>query len=540
MIHSAPTVNVERPGKPARPLSPRLVVALAVTVLAVACLDLAGWWLHIPLLTSILPDSATMKPNTARCLIALVISVLVLRERGGKARGPVRNFFSVFAPLVAIAISGITLLEYLFHRNLGIDQIVLHVRADRFDLAAGRMSHGTAVGVLVTALAFLVLDRVPRISTALLLTGEAMSLSAIIGFLFNAGPLYGVPWLRSEAVHTASCLLAIQLAGLAARPMREPFRSLSHHARHEGRTGWLLLGTTVVPALVALPLLWGMRTGVFNPAFTMALLVVLLIGIQTLILWQDSAALDRVELRRRQTELALLQSEKLAVVGRLAASISHEINNPLEAVGNLLYLIRHSSSLEEAARYATQAERELGRVSQITAQTLSFYRENRRPAACQVSEVLNSAVSLLNSRIASSGVVLQVDFRDGTQPITCRDGELRQVFINLISNALEATPNAGMLVVRVRDSRRWDLPGCPAGVRVLIADTGTGISRETQRKIFEPFFTTKAETGNGLGLWVARDLIVKHGGSIRLWSRDRAPHTGTVFCVFLPYEFQVI
>jgi signal transduction histidine kinase len=512
------------------------MIILSVTVLVVAALDLIGWWFHVPILTSVLPNYARMMPNTARCLVALGVASL-LRRCPPEASSKSTRLVADFGTLAAFALSFVTLLEYAAHRGLGIDQVLLHVTADQFGGPAGRMSHGTVLGVLLTSAAIFLLDRKPRVSVVLLLVGGGVSLSAIIGFLFNAGPLYGVPWLKSEAIHTASCLLALQLAALAARPRREPFRSLSHHARHEGRTGWLLLGTTVVPALVALPLLWGMRTGVFDPPFTLALLVVLLIAIQTLILWQDSAALDRVELRRRQTEQALLQAEKLAVVGRLAASISHEINNPLESVGNLLYLIRHAETLTDAVRYAELAEQELGRVSQITAQTLSFYRENRKPGPCLVTEVLESAISLLNAKISSSGVALKVDFRPDLRPIVCRDGELRQVFINLISNALEATPSGGHLIVRAHSSRQWSAPGQPVGVRVLIADTGSGIPRDTKRRIFEPFFTTKAETGNGLGLWVAKDLVEKHGGTIRLWSSAHAPHTGTTFCVFLPYDF---
>ena len=145
----------------------------------------------------------------------------------------------------------------------------------------------------------------------------------------------------------------------------------------------------------------------FDPPFALALLVVLLTGIQTLILWKDSSELAQIEERKRMAEQALLQSEKLAVVGRLAASISHEINNPLEAVGNLLYLIRTEPSHEEARKYALLAEEELGRVSQIATQTLSFYRENRGALTCSASGVVDASLKLLQAKINASGVSVQ-------------------------------------------------------------------------------------------------------------------------------------
>jgi signal transduction histidine kinase len=292
----------------------------------------------------------------------------------------------------------------------------------------------------------------------------------------------------------------------------------------------------VLPALVALPLLVGIRSGVMDPPFALALLVVVLICIQTLILWQDSKALSQVEARRKRTEQALLQSEKLAVVGRLAASISHEINNPLEAISNILYLVRNADSLNTAREYALMAEQELGRVAQITTQTLSFYRENRNSALYMPGAIVDSALMLLVGKINSSRVQVKVDFREDVHAIRCREGELRQVFVNLLSNAIEATPPGGQLVVRIRSAFAWQAEGHIRGVRILVSDSGRGIAPQHRNRIFEPFFTTKAhETGNGLGLWVVQDLIEKHDGTIRMRSSQRPGWKGTTFSIFLPY-----
>jgi signal transduction histidine kinase len=293
----------------------------------------------------------------------------------------------------------------------------------------------------------------------------------------------------------------------------------------------------VLPAVVALPLLFGMRSGLLDPPFALALLVVVLICIQTLILWQDSKALRQVEGRRKRAEQALLQSEKLAVVGRLAASISHEINNPLEAISNILYLVRNADSLETAREYALMAEQELGRVAQITTQTLSFYRESRQSALYLPGAIVDSALMLLGGKINSSRVQVKVDFREDVHAVRCRDGELRQVFVNLLSNAVEATPPGGQLVVRIRPSVSWQPTGPIRGARVSVSDSGRGIPPEFRKRIFEPFFTTKAhETGNGLGLWVVQDLIEKQGGTMRMRSSLRPGWQGTTFSIFLPYD----
>jgi len=236
---------------------------------------------------------------------------------------------------------------------------------------------------------------------------------------------------------------------------------------------------------------------------------------------------------RRKTEHALRQSEKLAAAGRLAASISHEINNPLEAITNLLYLLETSQALQETDRhYLKLAQSELARVSEIAIQTLRFYRQSTKPTETSIPELIDSVLELYQRRFNHAGVSVDRQIRSqGVQ--LAFGGELRQVFANMIGNALDATPAGGKITVRVRDGR--DIDG-RRGLRVTIADTGCGMNPRTLKHIFEPFFTTKAATGTGLGLWVSQEIVEKHHG--RLWVRSSQAEEchGTVFSLFLPAD----
>ncbi len=239
---------------------------------------------------------------------------------------------------------------------------------------------------------------------------------------------------------------------------------------------------------------------------------------------------------RRRAEEALRATEKLADTGRLAATIAHEIRNPLEAIVNVLYLLRTGGQLTRAdLALVTTANDEASRIAQITQQLLSSYRETRERAPVEVTELLEGVLMLFTTKFTKAGVKLETDFRPAA-PVLAFAGEMRQVFTNLVGNAIEATPRGGKVVVRVAPSRDWR--SGVAGVRIAIADTGHGIPAENRARLFQPFFTTKGEQGTGLGLWVSEGILRKHGGAIRLRSRVRPPHSGTVFSVFLPVAAQ--
>ncbi len=235
---------------------------------------------------------------------------------------------------------------------------------------------------------------------------------------------------------------------------------------------------------------------------------------------------------RKQSEEAMLRAEKLAVAGRLAASVAHEINNPLEAIANLLYLITITSSAAETLAHAQRALDELMRVSLVTQSTLKFHRQAGAPQITRLSEVLDSVLVLFRSRLQVAEIRLEVHV-SGEALIACMSSEAQQIFANLVSNAIEATPRGGKMQIRLRPSRDWR-DYAARGMRVTFADSGVGMDRATMNRIFEPFFTTKLDTGTGLGLWVVAQLVERHRGDIRVWSSPRPHASGTVFSLFLP------
>ncbi len=235
---------------------------------------------------------------------------------------------------------------------------------------------------------------------------------------------------------------------------------------------------------------------------------------------------------RKRHDAMLQRSEKLAAVGRLASSISHEINNPLESVVNLLYLIEHAEEVgDEVRTYAALAASELARVSHIVTHTLKFHRQSTRAGECGISEILESVLSLYQGRLATQKVQIVRRFAPNDR-ILCFAGDMRQVFANLIGNALDALRGQGRLVLRTSFSRHWQTGA--RGLRVTIADTGCGMSEATRQRIFEAFFTTKPATGTGLGLWVSEEIIRNHKGSVRVKSSEQAGRSGTVFSIFFP------
>jgi signal transduction histidine kinase len=236
----------------------------------------------------------------------------------------------------------------------------------------------------------------------------------------------------------------------------------------------------------------------------------------------------------KHAHAALMQSEKFAAAGRLAATIAHEINNPLEAITNLFYLLNTHPSLDDQARhYANLCEQELGRVSHIVKQTLGFYRAVASPTRVRVAEIARNVLGLQRKSLERARVHV-IEELWCTDEVFAYTGELRQVILNLVTNATDAMPAGGTLRVRVhastdpRDNSRH-------GVRVTVADTGNGIRQEDRARLFQAFFSTKGEKGTGLGLWVTKSIVQKHEGSIRFRSRV-GRHHGTAFSVFFPAE----
>ena len=233
-----------------------------------------------------------------------------------------------------------------------------------------------------------------------------------------------------------------------------------------------------------------------------------------------------------QAEEALRQAEKLAAMGRVAGIIAHEINNPLEAITNAFYLLRNHPSLDEEARYyASLADQELQRAAHITRQTLSFYRDSKQPITVSLPDLLDNVIELQQRPITVNHIQLE---RKYSSPGIVRGfpGELRQVFLNLISNAIQAMPTGGRLRLRVGES--VDPHTQRRGVIISVIDTGGGIRPEDANRLFQPFFTTKSAKGTGLGLWISKGIVQKYEGRIAFRSFHNNAGSCTCFRVFLP------
>jgi signal transduction histidine kinase len=236
--------------------------------------------------------------------------------------------------------------------------------------------------------------------------------------------------------------------------------------------------------------------------------------------------------QQAQAEEALRRTEKLAVAGRLAASIAHEINNPLEAVTNIVWLLENNTELPvETRNYLRTAQQELDRVAHITRQTLGFYREPSQSSQIDVGELLEGVLGVFSARLRNKDIRVQREIETSCR-VAGRPGEIRQIFANLFSNSVDAAPQHGAIRIRCASAVR----GNRRGVRILFSDNGPGIPRANRSRIFEAFFSTKGAVGTGLGLWVVKDLVTKHGGSVQVRSSNGngARPSWTVFSVFLP------
>jgi PAS domain S-box-containing protein len=248
-----------------------------------------------------------------------------------------------------------------------------------------------------------------------------------------------------------------------------------------------------------------------------------------------AAAIARDISGRKQSEEILRKAEKLSATGRLAAAIAHEINNPLETLNNLVFLLQDNASLDETGQqYLRLAQGELQRAAHVTKQMLGFHRHSLEPKEVNLVEILDLVLDLYSHQTSNSRISI-VKRYEGDNTISAYPEEIHQVFANIVRNAIEAVPDGGSITLHVFKAHRWN-GNSRAGSRVVIADTGPGIPRENREKVFEPFFTTKGENGTGLGLWVSSGIVHKHGGSIRVRSSTRDGQSGSVFNIFLPAD----
>jgi PAS domain S-box-containing protein len=234
---------------------------------------------------------------------------------------------------------------------------------------------------------------------------------------------------------------------------------------------------------------------------------------------------------RKRMEQVLIQAEKLAVTGRMAAAVAHEINNPLESLMNLIFLARQNSPVEgKAHRYLLTAESELERVAHIARQTLGYYRDSGKPVSVQLHDLIETVLAVYQSKFL--GGAISVDRRfDDLQDIVVSKGEMIQVFSNIIANAIDAMGEGGALHISIHKATATT----GDGIETIIRDKGAGIEREHLEKIYQPFFTTKGDRGTGIGLWVVKELVEKRGGRVAITSSTEKGNSGTSVAIFLPF-----
>ena len=236
---------------------------------------------------------------------------------------------------------------------------------------------------------------------------------------------------------------------------------------------------------------------------------------------------------KKRVEQILIQSEKLAATGRMAAAIAHEINNPLESLINVIFLARQQSPPESRIhQLLITAEQEVERVSHIARQTLGYYKDTGAPRDVHIHELLENVLTVYNSKILSTGIAVDSRFND-LKRISVSRGEMLQVFSNVVANAIDSMKEGGILNVTTRNV----LSAAQHGIETVIRDTGTGIEQENLPRIFEPFFTTKGILGTGIGLWVAKQLVTRRGGQINISSSTTPRSSGTTVTIFIPFAY---
>jgi signal transduction histidine kinase len=238
--------------------------------------------------------------------------------------------------------------------------------------------------------------------------------------------------------------------------------------------------------------------------------------------------------QQKLAERAALQNERLAATGRMAHTIAHEINNPLAAITNLLFLLKNEVKEPNARSYVEAAEEELSRVSRIARQILSFNRETSKPIELRVSELLDDVLAL-NNRVIEEKDLLVVREWDSSASVVGFPAQLRQVFSNILRNAIEASPKESKLRVKIARTTLYLNHPKPA-VRITVADQGSGIEERNRERIFDAFFTTKELKGSGVGLWLSSSIIQEHHGMIQVRSSTRKGRSGTCMSVILPCE----
>src|SRR6185369_13876967 len=497
----------------------RIAQFAAATTIFIGLVIVSGWQFRIPLLR-FQAFGTFVAPNTALCFICCGVSVL-LQLSGGRKRQWLGQFLGVLVTFFALA----TGFEYLSGINLGIDGLFMaHRLSDWFLPLPGRFTVNTVIGFTAAGLSLITLRRISKISWSEVFAAVVFLVSylSLVAYLFGASVLYD----HVMSPHTAA-LFAILAVALMVGSKQKSFLGvlLSPFAGAIASRKMISAIFLILPAFGAVEL-WAERSGHISLQLGTSLAVIASTTVFTILALRTAAVLNETDRRRADTELALRKSGQIAAVGRMAATIAHEINNPLEAITNIVYLLKSSDMTEEERRaFLDIAERELSRVSAIARRTLGFYREESLETEFDASELVDGVLEIFRAKLGTN-----ITVRKNYQPnarMSGRAGEVRQVLSNLVANAIDALQGEqGILDLSVTV-----LEG---HVSIEVRDNGEGISKEHLSHIFDPFFTTKKEYGTGLGLWVSRELVTKNNGIIRVASSTAANNHGSTFQVTFP------
>lgn len=481
---------------------------------------IAGWQFRIPWMRGEVLDNFAA-PNTGLLMLLCGLAVILQSTQYKFLR-----LLGAALSLPVFALGLATFVERIAGVDLGVDRLFMAHRLSDWGSKIpfpGRMSTTTSANFMLAGVAIATLKIRARkpISDFFAAGIGTVCYFGMIGYLYATKLLYGS--VTSSVTVALFTILTISLWSSS--------RTLTFARYITGDlAGGIMARRVVLSILMVMPLLgWlevrGRNADLFSREVGIALFVVVATVIFTALALHTALTLDAIDSRRSQAEAGLIQTEKLAAAGRMAATIAHEINNPLGAVTNLLYLCR-TVEMDSKTRdsYLEMAEEEVRHLAMISKQTLGFYRESASPMVVDCAELTQQVISLYRSRLANKGVELQQNL-DPDVMVWCVAGELRQVLVNLVSNALDACPSKGG-IISITSSQ------IAGTVQIEVSDNGHGVNERDRERIFEPFFTTKESFGTGLGLWVSKGLMQKNGGRLELIS-NKLPFR-TTFRLSLP------
>jgi signal transduction histidine kinase len=500
----------------------RVAAGLATGVMVAGLLVLVGWQYRIPILKG--EGLGTfIAPTAGLCFLLCGVSILLQLPRWS-----VLLWAGRLVGIVVTVFAAATLSEHLFRIDLRIDRVFFAHRLSDWTLPLpGRFAINTAVGFTFAGLSLCTLRRKQGLALAEFfagLVGLVFYLS-IVGYLYAVAQLYG----RVMALHTALLFAVLGLA-LACAASRHPILDIVLSSYAGGMAARrMVLAIVVLMPLIGFVGLWSHSLAGAPLEVRTALGDLVAVAVFTILALHTASVMNEVDKKRRETESALMRSEKLSAAGRMAATVAHEINNPLEAISNLVYLLQRGDLPDDTRReYLKLTEQELERVAAIARRTLGFYKDQSSPSEVNVRELVEAVLEVYRARLEQKNIAVGRSFSQAGHLLASR-GELQQVLANLIANAIDALPSQG---------GRLDIAVGTAGdtLTIEVTDNGHGITEQDLGRVFEPFFSTKKEVGTGLGLWVSRDLVCKNGGAIEVMSSTHARDHGTTFRMSFPTD----